>query len=115
MYTFFSASTHRWTVMLENLQDKDGERQQNSTLVLKRATGTRWSARADAIKAFSQGYSSFQMALQVIAEDVNQKPDTIHEAKCLLNDLSKKENVIMVGFWAVILDRINGVSKSLQK
>lgn len=115
MYNFFSASTHRWTVMLEHLEDKDGERHQNSTLVLKRATGTRWSARADAIKALSYGYSSFQTALQVIAEDVNQKPDTKNEATCLLNDLSKKENVIMAGFWAAILDRINGVSKSLQK
>ena len=95
MYTFFLASTYRWTFMLENLQNKDGEREQNSTLVLKRTTSTRWSARADAIKALSHGYSRFQRALQVMAEDVNQKPETIHEANCLLNGLSKKENVII--------------------
>lgn len=56
-------------------------------------------------KALSHG--SFQKALQVIAEDVKQKPETIHEAKCMLNDMSKKKNVIMEGLWAVIIDRIN--------
>ena len=78
-------------------------------------TGTRWCERADAAKALSYGYSSFQKALSVIAEDVKQKPETIHEAKCLLQDLSRKETAVMSVFWAVILERINAVSKSLQK
>lgn len=91
------------------------ENEAGSGLVLKRVTGTRWCERADATKALSYGYSSFQKALSVIAEDVKQKPETIHEAKCLLQDLSKKETAVMSVFWAVILERIDAVSKSLQK
>ena len=80
-----------------------------SALVLKRATGTRWCARADATKALYNGYSSFQKALTVMASDAKQKPETIHEAKCLLKDLSKKETAVMSVFWAVILERIKSL------
>ncbi|GFQ99368.1 hypothetical protein TNCT_82501 [Trichonephila clavata] len=59
--------------------------------------------------ALSKGYSNFQKALQVIAEDMTQKLKIIHEAKCLLKDI-----IIMVGFWAVVLNWINGVNKYLQ-
>ena len=90
------------------------QQQAVSALVLKRATGTRWCARTDATKALYNGYSSFQKALTVMASDAKQKPETIHEAKCLLKDLSKKETAVMSVFWAVILERINAVSKSLQ-
>lgn len=113
LYTFFSLSTYRWGVMLKYLKDEVDDCQ-GSTLVVKRANTTRWCARADATKALSRGYSSFQKTLQDITDDVNQKPETIHEARCLLNKMSKKENVIMASFWAVILDRINIASKSLQ-
>ena len=106
LFNFFSASTHRWVVMCECLQQ-----QAVSALVLKRATGTRWCARADATKAL---YSSFQKALSVMASYAKQKPETIHEAKCLLKYLSKKKTAVMSVFWAVILERINAVSKSLQ-
>ena len=88
------------------------ENEAGSTLVLKRVTGTRWCART---KALYHGYSSFQKALLVIAGDVKQKPETIHDAKCLLKDLSKKETAFMPVFWAVILERIDAVNKSLQK
>jgi len=54
-------------------------------------------------------------ALSVIAEDVKQNPETVHDAKCLLQDLSKNETAVMSVFWAVILERIDAVSKSLQK
>ena len=92
-FNFFSASTHRWAVMCECLQQ-----QAVSALVLKRATGTRWYARADATKALYNGYSGFQKALTVMASDAKQKPETIHEAKCLLKDLSKKETALLCLF-----------------
>ncbi|GFT46920.1 hypothetical protein TNCV_1720371 [Trichonephila clavipes] len=37
-----------------------------------------------------------QKALQVIAEDKTQKLHVIHEAKGILTDLSKKENIIVI-------------------
>ncbi|GBP51433.1 hypothetical protein EVAR_37269_1 [Eumeta japonica] len=90
------------------------ERKQDSSLVLKRVSDTRWCARADATKALANGYNSFQKALQYIAGDETQTSQAIHEAKCLLNDLEKNENAVMAVFWTAILDRINGVSISLQ-
>ncbi|GBP96777.1 hypothetical protein EVAR_72063_1 [Eumeta japonica] len=96
--------------MLKHLEKGD-ERKQDSSLVLKRVSDT----RADATKALANGYNSFQKALQSIAGDETQTSQAIHEAKCLLNDLGKNENAVMAVFWAAILDRINGVSISLQK
>ena len=86
-----------------------------SGLFLKRVTGTRWCERTSVTKALSYGYSSFQKALSVIAEDMTQKLETIHQAECLLQDPSKKETAVVSVFWAVILERFNAVSKSLQK
>lgn len=111
---FFSASTHCWAIMLQSLETQD-ELKQSSFLVPKKVSDTRWCARADATKALSKGYKSFQKALQSIVDDKTQTPQLIHEAKCLLKDSEKKENAIMSVFWAAILDRINGVSISLQK
>ena len=107
---FSSASTTRWAIMSKCLKNDAG-----SGLFLKRVTGTRWREQADVTKALSYGYSSFQKALSVITEDVKQKPETIHEAECLLQDPSKKETAVLSVFWAVILERFNSVSKSLQK
>ena len=107
MYNSFSTSIHRWVIMLQCVEDSDNEYQQESALVLKRVNDTRWCAIADATKAVSEGYSCFQKALQVINGEMNQKPQVIHEAKCLLNDVSKNEHVIIASFWAVILNRIN--------
>ncbi|XP_071044441.1 uncharacterized protein [Parasteatoda tepidariorum] len=80
--------------MLKHLEKGD-ERKQDPSLVLKRVSDTRWCARADATKALANGYNSFQKALQSIACDKTQTSQAIHEAKCLLNDLAKKENAVM--------------------
>ncbi len=114
LYNFFSASTHRWAIMLKHLKKGD-ESKQYSSLVLKRVSDTRWCARVDATKALAKGYNCFQNALQSIEGDETQRSQVMHEAKCLLKDLEKKENAVMAVFWAAILDRINGVSISLQK
>ncbi|XP_071035399.1 uncharacterized protein [Parasteatoda tepidariorum] len=94
LYNFFSASTHRWGIMLKHLEKGD-ERKQDPSLVLKRVSDTRWCARADATKALANGYNSFQKALQSLAGGETQTSQAIHEAKCLLNHLAKKENAVM--------------------
>ncbi|GFV25329.1 hypothetical protein TNCV_1146001 [Trichonephila clavipes] len=45
--------------------------------------------------ALSKGYSRFQKALKVIAEDMTQKLQIVIKAKCLLKGLLSKENIIM--------------------
>ncbi|XP_039315251.1 zinc finger MYM-type protein 1-like [Solenopsis invicta] len=51
LYTFFSASTHRWAVLIRALATL-GPRQK----VVKNLSDTRWSARADAVFALNNGY-----------------------------------------------------------
>ncbi|GFS39641.1 hypothetical protein TNIN_27151 [Trichonephila inaurata madagascariensis] len=58
-------------------------------------------ARADSTLNLSKGYSSFQKALQVMAENMTQKLQLIHETKS-----------IMAGFGDVILFRINGMRRA---
>ena len=48
LFTYFSASTSRWGILVQYLE---GEKR-----VLKCLSDTRWSARAEATKALSEGY-----------------------------------------------------------
>ena len=52
VYTYLVASTYRWRKHREALQNSKGE----NLTVDKNLLGTRWSARADAVKALSEGY-----------------------------------------------------------
>lgn len=88
--------------MLKHLEKGDAFKQ-SSSLVLKRVSDTRWCVRADAAKALSKGYNSFQKALQSIADDEIQTSQAIHEARYVLKDL-EKEDAVMAIFWATILD-----------
>ena len=107
LYNFFSSSTHCWSIMLQYLKALSGTQ---STLVVKKVSDTRWSARSDATKALSKGYRYFQEALKFISEDGNQKTDTHYEAITILKHLSKLETVFLADFWDVILERFNQVS-----
>ena len=112
LYNFFSGSTHRWSVMLQYLKAESGTQ---STLVVKKVSDTRWSARNDATKALSKGYRCLEEALKLISEDGNQKIDARYEAIIILKHLSKLETIFLADFWAVILERFNQVSQSLEQ
>lgn len=62
LYNFFSVSTHRWDILKEHL-DK------NNTPVVKSLSVTRWSARADALKAFVKGYKTIQKSLIALTKN----------------------------------------------
>jgi len=49
----------------------------------KSLSDTRWSARADAVKALCAGYDCIKSALHDIAEDDQQNGSTRHEADSL--------------------------------
>ena len=78
--------------MLQYLKAESGTQ---STLVVKKVSDTRWSARSDATKALSKGYRCFQEALKFISEDGNQKTDTHYEAITILKHLSKLGNCFL--------------------
>ena len=106
LYNFFSASTHRWEILLSKLKS-------NSTVV-KSLSQTRWSARADACRSLCCSWDEIIAALQIIANDANEKPSTRSEASGLLNSLDSMKTCFLSLLWNDILERFNKVSKSLQ-
>ncbi|KZS01944.1 putative Zinc finger MYM-type protein, partial [Daphnia magna] len=102
---FFSASPHRWNILFKALGGK---------VVIKRLIDVRWSAHADAVRALDSGYNDIQSALNLIANDKEEDPKTINEAKSLSSKMDKLEYVILTSIWNRILSRFNMVSKTLQ-
>ena len=107
VYTFFSASTHRWTILREHLQARD-------LLVVKTLTPTRWSMRGDAVKALVGGYTEIRQALCTIADDADEVDKTKNEAEGLISKMDELETAILCQVWAPILQRFNATSTSLQ-
>ena len=68
MYVFFAASTHRYEVLSNAIKSAD-----RSVCVPKRINTTRWSCRADASKAFVQGYPEIKNALAEFADNPNDE------------------------------------------
>ncbi|XP_066590524.1 zinc finger MYM-type protein 1-like [Prorops nasuta] len=74
LFTFFSASTHRWDVLKSHEKGK-----------LTSLSKTRWSCKIDAINDLTTSYDSIHNALSELAADESQKSEAKHEAKSLLN------------------------------
>jgi len=76
IYVFFTASTHRYEILTKK-----------AVSVPKRINTTRWSCRADATKALSEGYSQFIEALDQIADD----RDELADVRCKARGLSERQ------------------------
>ena len=105
LYTFLSASTHRWAIMKHHL---------GGNLVLKTLSQTRWSARADATKALLCGYNEIIHALEEIEQDENEKAETRREADGLIKKMERLENGILLVLWSAVLERFKKTSLALQ-
>lgn len=104
LYTFFSVSTHRWSILLKH-----------ASTTLKSLSSTRWSCRDDAITALAENYTELYNSLYEIEQSEREKTETRHEAASLKNKLTKLETAFMTVFWHRILSRFNTTSKFLQK
>ncbi|CAG4963065.1 unnamed protein product [Parnassius apollo] len=87
----------------------------NEKKVVKSLSATRWSARADAIIALFTGHTDITKALDDLSKDDTQSNETRLEAKTILKQITKFENVFITVVWHEILTRINDTSKNLQK
>lgn len=108
LYTFFSASTHRWGLLATGL-DGIGAK------VPKRLSDTRWEAHADSTEAISQGYNAITDVLCNISEDKTQKGDTRQEASNLRDKMEEFEFAFMLEFWNDVLGRFQKTGKALQE
>lgn len=109
IYSFFVKSTLRWDLLKEALEPNQR--------VLKRATGTRWSAKFDAVNALNGNILQVQAVLLRILNDDSLQ--TTNENKALatgvLRELCKFENILMLKIWYAILVKFNMVNRTLQK
>lgn len=107
LYNFLSASTYRWN-RLKLALPKGGT-------VVKTLSDTRWSARADAVKAVFANYMEIQTALNEISSDNKQNLETRVQAEALVSKMSKIETALMTVIWHAVLERFNATSMSLQQ
>ncbi|KAF2888436.1 hypothetical protein ILUMI_17738 [Ignelater luminosus] len=84
-------------------------------LLLNLSSDTRWSARADTIRAIINGFNKIKSALQKLEEDVSQKRLTRIEARGLYDKMKSFEFCLTTVLWNKVLNRINATSKSLQE
>jgi hypothetical protein len=99
LYNFFSASTRRWQVMLDNIRE-DGR---SRFLVLEALSVTRWARHADATRALSKQYSIISKAVKDLSESSFQTPDTLHDGQSLLKKLQRLQTRFIMILWNVIL------------
>ena len=89
LYTFFSALTHRWDVLLNALRG-------TKSPVVKRVSDNRWSAHSAATSALKQCYENIYAVLVSISEDTNEKARARLEATGLLKKMERLENCILL-------------------
>lgn len=77
---------------------------------MKCLSDTRWSARADAVKALCAGYDAIKSALLAVGSDDQQNRTTRHEANCLATSMDTLEMAFLSVFWSSILSRYNETS-----
>ena len=111
VFTYLVASTYRWRKHREALQNSKGK----NLTVDKNLSGTRWSARADAVKALSEGYDENIIVLEELSADNNQPAETMAEASGIVRQLRAVEIAILMEVWHTIMDRFDKTNRQLQK
>lgn len=108
IYSFFVNSTLRWDLLSDTLG--------TDQFLLKRATGTRWSAKFNAVNALNGNIKAVKTVLLRLIDDSNLQ--TTPENKTLsigqLKDLCKFENILMLKIWYAILIKFEKINKMLQ-
>ena len=83
-------------------------------ITVKREAETRWSAKAEAVKALSEGVTELVELLESLSDDISQTMDTRNEAGTLLQNILKFNFIVLLYFWNNILGKVNHVQKLLQ-
>ncbi|CAB3983432.1 zinc finger MYM-type 1-like [Paramuricea clavata] len=108
LYVFFTSSTKRYGV----LGGKVKESEYGKALELRNLSATRWSARADSIRAV---WSSFQEIIEAL-EELENSADTKTKAKAgiLLDRVKSFEFIVMLMFMRNIMIKTKILTKQIQ-
>jgi len=83
-------------------------------ITVKRESETRWSAKAEAVKAIAEGVTELVELLESLSDDISQTMDTRNEAGTLLQSILKFNFIVLLHFWNNILGKVDRVQKRLQ-
>ena len=103
IYSFFSASTYRWEVLLKYVPN-----------VVKRVIDTRWSAHYEAVKVLQQHFIDVVSALNKLC-DQNENIDTRGQARGILYAIQRFSFVSFLQFWFEVLRESYNTQKYLQR
>ncbi|XP_047142376.1 uncharacterized protein LOC124816736 [Hydra vulgaris] len=81
---------------------------------VKREAETRWSAKAEAVKAISEGITEVVKLLESLSDYISQTMDTRNEAGTLLQNILKFDVIVLLHFWDNIFGKVDRVQKRLQ-
>lgn len=110
LYLFFVRSPYRWQQLIDVLDKEKDE------VVLKRATGTRWSAKHSAVKALHLSYPKIKkLLISFLSDDCALSEDNKLTAEGLLKKLCKFETIFLLKLWQKVLSQFDKVNISLQK
>ena len=104
VYFFFSASTHRWELLVNVL---------GGLPVVKLLNDTRWAAYSDSSKALNCGYEKIS-SFRAIYKKPGRNNLSTTRGKTFLSKLNNLENCILLVFWSVIMERFHHTSIKLQ-
>ena len=79
VYCFFSASTHRWELLVNVL---------GGLPVVKRLSDTRWAAHSDTSKVLNFGYEKIRIVLEQFTEKLDEAAKARQEARGILSKLN---------------------------
>ena len=107
IYVFFSASAHRWDILIEHIRD----------FTVKPLSSTRWESRVDAVRAIRFQIGEVYDALLAIAQDNTLTSasgvKSRAEAKAIAGKMVNFKFVCSLVVWYDILFEINISSKFL--
>lgn len=107
LYGFFVYAPSRWKKLKATLSDTHAP-------VLKRASGTRWYSKNEAVVAIDTSYVKIVTLLHSFIEKKLLSPDSQATATGLINKLTQFNNIFMLKVWKIVLSQFNRVNRKLQ-
>lgn len=104
IYTIFSGSPIRWSILIKNIPN----------CTVKRLSETRWESRIESVKPIKYHAALIRDSLLEIAETTNDSTIKSEAELLALNELENFEFIVSVVIWYDLLLSVNSVSKILQ-
>lgn len=104
IYAFFAASTHRWEILLKNIDT-----------TLKRLTDTRWSAHHKSVKAARNNIVNLIETIETIRDSPDENLNSKSAAGTLLPPMCNFTFLSFLEFWFIILTEVDSAQIYLQK